>query len=44
MEPLQIAFPGISPVLLSGWLLAFTLWLDDLVIGRFVTGLWQRLC
>jgi len=44
MEPLRITFPGISPVLLSCWLLAFTLWLDDLVIGSLVTGFWQRLC
>jgi ABC-type spermidine/putrescine transport system permease subunit II len=44
MEPLRITFPGISPVLLSCWLLAFTLWLDDLVIVSFVTGLRRRLC
>lgn len=30
--------PGISPALISGWLLAFTLSLDDLVIASFVTG------
>jgi len=44
MEPVRSTFPGISPVLLSCWLLAFTLWLDDLVIGSSVTGLWRRLC
>jgi putrescine transport system permease protein len=34
----RITLPGISPALLSGWLLAFTLSLDDLVIASFVTG------
>jgi putrescine transport system permease protein len=34
----RITFPGISPALVSGWLLAFTLSLDDLVIASFVTG------
>jgi putrescine transport system permease protein len=34
----RITFPSINPVLLSCWLLAFTSWLDDLVIGGFVTG------
>jgi putrescine transport system permease protein len=33
-----ITLPGISPALVSGWLLAFTLSLDDLVIASFVTG------
>jgi len=33
-----IILPGISPALISGWLLAFTLSLDDLVIASFVTG------
>jgi putrescine transport system permease protein len=33
-----ITLPGISPALISGWLLAFTLSLDDLVIASFVTG------
>jgi putrescine transport system permease protein len=28
----------IAPALLSGWLLAFTLSLDDLVIASFVSG------
>jgi len=34
----RITLPGISPALASGWLLAFTLSLDDLVIASFVTG------
>lgn len=34
----QIMVPIISPALLSGWLLAFTLSLDDLVIASFVSG------
>jgi putrescine transport system permease protein len=35
---MRITLPGISPALLAGWLLAFTLSLDDLVIASFVTG------
>jgi putrescine transport system permease protein len=35
---LRITLPGISPALVSGWLLAFTLSLDDLVVASFVTG------
>jgi putrescine transport system permease protein len=34
----QVTLPGIAPALLSGWLLAFTLSLDDLVVASFVTG------
>jgi putrescine transport system permease protein len=34
----HITLPIISPSLLSGWLLAFTLSLDDLVIASFVSG------
>jgi len=34
----SITLPMISPALLAGWLLAFTLSLDDLVIASFVTG------
>ncbi len=34
----QITLPEISPALISGWLLAFTLSLDDLVIASFVSG------
>jgi putrescine transport system permease protein len=34
----KITLPGISPALFAGWLLAFTLSLDDLVIASFVTG------
>ena len=30
--------PRLAPGMLSGWLLAFTLSLDDLVIASFVTG------
>ena len=34
----SITLPLIAPALLSGWLLAFTLSLDDLVIASFVSG------
>ncbi len=34
----RITLPGISPALISGWLLAFTMSLDDLVIASFVSG------
>ncbi len=33
-----ITIPRLAPGMLSGWLLAFTLSLDDLVISSFVTG------
>jgi putrescine transport system permease protein len=33
-----ITFPVIMPAVVSGWLLAFTLSLDDLVIASFTTG------
>lgn len=33
-----ITVPMIAPALISGWLLAFTLSLDDLVIASFVSG------
>jgi len=33
-----VTLPGISPALISGWLLAFTLSLDDLVVASFVSG------
>ena len=33
-----ITIPQLTPALVSGWLLAFTLSLDDLVIASFVTG------
>jgi len=33
-----VTLPIIAPALLSGWLLAFTLSLDDLVISSFVAG------
>nr|WP_225622307.1 putrescine ABC transporter permease PotI [Musicola keenii] len=40
--PLKVFFiitvPMIAPALISGWLLAFTLSLDDLVIASFVSG------
>ncbi len=40
--PLKVFFvitlPIIAPALVSGWLLAFTLSLDDLVITSFVAG------
>jgi len=35
---LRITLPLIAPALISGWLLAFTLSLDDLVIASFVAG------
>ncbi len=35
---LEITLPIISPALISGWLLSFTLSLDDLVISSFVAG------
>ncbi len=34
----DITLPIIAPAMLSGWLLAFTLSLDDLVIASFVSG------
>jgi putrescine transport system permease protein len=34
----RITLPGISPALVSGWLLAFTLSLDDLIVASFVSG------
>jgi putrescine transport system permease protein len=34
----DITLPVIAPALIAGWLLAFTLSLDDLVIASFVTG------
>ena len=34
----RVTLPGISPALVSGWLLAFTMSLDDLVIASFVSG------
>ncbi len=41
-SPLRVFFditlPMIAPALIAGWLLAFTLSLDDLVIASFVTG------
>ena len=33
-----ITLPIIAPALVSGWLLSFTLSLDDLVIASFVSG------
>lgn len=35
---LDITFPLLAPAMLAGWLLAFTLSLDDLVIASFTTG------
>ena len=34
----DITVPAIAPALIAGWLLAFTLSLDDLVVASFVTG------
>ncbi len=33
-----VTLPLLAPALLSGWLLAFTLSLDDLVVATFVSG------
>jgi len=35
---LDVTLPVISPAILSGWLLAFTISLDDVVITSFTTG------
>ncbi|MEO8668513.1 MAG: ABC transporter permease subunit [Bauldia sp.] len=35
---LQITLPLIAPAIIAGWMLAFTLSLDDLVIASFTTG------
>lgn len=35
---LEITLPVIAPAIISGWLLAFTLSFDDLVIANFVSG------
>ncbi|NNC78047.1 MAG: ABC transporter permease subunit, partial [Woeseiaceae bacterium] len=41
-HPLRVVFditlPLITPAMIAGWLLAFTLSLDDLVIASFVAG------
>jgi putrescine transport system permease protein len=41
-RPWQVLFdvtlPVISPAIMSGWLLAFTISLDDVVITSFTTG------
>ena len=34
----SVTLPIIAPAVISGWLLAFTLSLDDLVISQFVAG------
>ncbi|MEO0719970.1 MAG: ABC transporter permease subunit, partial [Pseudomonadota bacterium] len=34
----RITLPLILPAVIAGWLLSFTLSLDDLVIASFVTG------
>ncbi len=34
----DVTLPSLAPAILSGWLLAFTLSLDDLVIASFVSG------
>ena len=34
----DVTLPIISPAILSGWLLAFTISLDDVVITSFTTG------
>lgn len=35
---MKITLPIIAPAIMSGWLLAFTLSLDDLVIASFTAG------
>src|SRR5437899_13018182 len=35
---LSVTLPLIAPALASGWMLAFTLSLDDLVVASFTTG------
>src|SRR5436190_17725711 len=35
---LSVTLPLIAPALFAGWMLAFTLSLDDLVIASFTTG------
>ena len=35
---LSITLPIIAPALMAGWLLAFTLSMDDLVVATFVSG------
>ena len=35
---LDITVPAIAPAMIAGWLLSFTLSLDDVVIASFVSG------
>jgi putrescine transport system permease protein len=35
---LQVTLPVIAPAIVAGWMLAFTLSLDDLVIASFTSG------
>ena len=35
---IDVTLPLIAPAMIAGWLLAFTLSLDDLVIASFVSG------
>ena len=35
---IYITLPMIAPAIVSGWLLSFTLSLDDLIIATFTTG------
>ncbi len=35
---LRVTLPLMAPALVSGWLLAFTLSLDDLAVASFVSG------
>ena len=35
---LQVTLPVIAPAIISGWMLAFTLSMDDLVISNFTSG------
>ncbi len=38
MAFLTVVLPGIAPAVAAGWMLAFTLSLDDLVVASFTTG------
>ena len=38
MTFVTVTLPLIAPALVSGWLLAFTLSLDDLILTQFVSG------
>ncbi len=41
---MKVTLPVILPAVVSGWMLAFTLSLDDLVIASFTSGPGQPRC